>query len=215
MLGGMVELLLAAAIVFGVNLLPAFGPPTWSVLVGLALWLDPPKAALVTTGALAAASGRFLLALGARRLRHLLSPERVEGLEHLRRRVLDRPAGAVTGLGLFALSPVPSAQLFIAAGLTGVRLPLLTIAFFSGRLVSYGTYVAGAAAFETAARDALGAGLTSPAGIALQVLLLAGLIALVRVDWVRRLDRRTPRTRRAGGRRRSRAGSRGRGAGAG
>ena len=174
-LSRMVELALAAAIVFAVNLLPAFGPPTWAVLVGIALWLDPPTAPLVVVGAVAAASGRLLLALGARAFRGRLSPARVQGLEELRARLLDRPAGTFAGLALFALSPVPSAQLVVAAGLTGVRLPLLTVAFFSGRLVSYATYVTGATAFEGAARSALGAGLTSPLGIAVQVAMLAGL----------------------------------------
>jgi hypothetical protein len=28
-----VELVIVAAVVFGINLLPAFGPPTWAVLV--------------------------------------------------------------------------------------------------------------------------------------------------------------------------------------
>lgn len=51
---------------------------------------------------------------------------------------------AAAGLGLFALSPLPSAQLFVAAGLLRVRLVPLTLAFFSGRLISYSLYVGGA-----------------------------------------------------------------------
>ena len=39
--------------------------------------------------------------------------------------LLDRPARSVLGLGLFALSPVPSGQLFVAAGL--MRVPLLPL----------------------------------------------------------------------------------------
>ena len=67
--------------------------------------------------------------------------------------------------------------------MTVLLLPL-TLAFFSGRLVSYSLYVAGA----SAAKDSLGViledSLTSPLGLVLQVAMLA-LIALVRVDWTR------------------------------
>lgn len=185
----MPELLLVAAVVLAVNLLPAFGPPTWAVLVGLGVSLDVLGAPLVAVGALSAATGRYLLAHGARRLRSRFSYERLASLEALRGRLLDRPAGAVAGLALFALSPVPSAQLFVGAGLTGVRILPLTLAFFAGRVVSYAGYVGGAAAAEAAARRALGDALTSPWAIALQVLLLAGLVALVRIDWTKRLGR--------------------------
>lgn len=60
---------IALGVVFAVNLLPAFGPPTWAVLVFFSIDFDLPVAGLVLGGALAAASGRFLLANGARRLR--------------------------------------------------------------------------------------------------------------------------------------------------
>ena len=98
---------------------------------------------------------------------------------------------AVAGLGLFALSPVPSAQLFVAAGLLTVPLVPLTAAFFAGRLVSYSLYVGAA----TAARDSLGSVLGdafgSPLGIALQLAMLAGLVLLLRFDWASALGRRT------------------------
>lgn len=185
---------LAFAIVFAVNLLPAFGPPTWAVLVALRLWLGIPAAVLVGAGALAAASGRCLLGLSARRLRGRLSPKRRESLEALRTAVEDRPAGAAAGLGLFALSPVPSAQLFVAAGLTGARIVPLAAAFFVGRTISYTLYVSAA----EAARESLGSslldGLRSPAGIAVQIVALAALVALVKVDWAKVL-RRTRRAR--------------------
>ena len=54
----MEEYLIFFALVLGVNLLPAFGPPTWSIIALYAFNSDLPLAALVGTGALAAASGR-------------------------------------------------------------------------------------------------------------------------------------------------------------
>jgi hypothetical protein len=94
---------------------------------------------------------------------------------------------AVAGLGLFALSPVPSAQLFIAAGLLTVPLVPLTAAFFAGRLVSYSLYVGAASAAKDSLGDVLGDAVGSPIGIALQVGMLVALVLLLRVDWAARL----------------------------
>jgi uncharacterized membrane protein YdjX (TVP38/TMEM64 family) len=185
----MADVALVFLVVFAVNLLPAFGPPTWTVLVALRLGLDVAAVPLVAAGALGAASGRWMLAHGAWRLRHRLSDERRASLEALRAAVVDRPAGAVAGLVLIALSPVPSAQLFVAAGLTGTRLAPLVLAFFSGRVVSYSLYVGAATAASATLAGSLLDGLRSPAGIAAQIAMLLMLVALVKVDWRRVLAR--------------------------
>jgi uncharacterized membrane protein YdjX (TVP38/TMEM64 family) len=195
----MANFALVFCVVFAVNLLPAFGPPTWTVLVALRLGLDVAAVPLVAAGALGAASGRWALAHGARRLRGRLSEERRASLEALRSAVADRRAGAVAGLALFALSPVPSAQLFVAAGLTGTRLGPLVLAFFSGRVVSYALYVGAATAAAQTLGDSLLDTMRSPAGIAAQVAMLAMLAVLLKVDWRRVLARDGWRGR-AGGR---------------
>ena len=141
-------------------------------------------------GALAAAGGRLTLASGARRLRGRFSKERIENLEAAEEALLGNRAKSLAGLGLFALSPVPSAQLFVAAGLLTVPLVPLTAAFFCGRLVSYSLYVGAASAAEDTLGDVVGETFGSPLGIALQVLMLAALVALVRVDWARLLGDR-------------------------
>src|SRR5215207_7250002 len=70
--------LVATACIFAVNLLPAFGPPTWAVLVFFRLNSELPAVPLVLLGALAAASGRLVLATTARRFRSRFSAERRE-----------------------------------------------------------------------------------------------------------------------------------------
>jgi membrane protein YqaA with SNARE-associated domain len=183
------EYLIAVAVVFAVNLLPAFGPPTWSVLVLFQLNFDLAPALIVPLGALAAASGRLVLASGARRLRGRFSADRLASLAAAEQALTANRSRALAGLGLFALSPVPSAQLFVAAGLLQVPLLPLTAAFFGGRLVSYSIYVGAAEAVSDSFGEIVGDSLTSPVGIGLQVLMLAGLVALVRVDWRRVVSR--------------------------
>lgn len=172
------QLALAIGVVFAVNLLPAFGPPTWAVLVFFSLDFDLPAVPLVLGGALAAAAGRFLLAGGARRLRPRLSPARLEHLDRAQRAASANRLRAAGGLGLFALSPVPSGQLFVAAGLMTVPLLPLTAAFFAGRLVSYSIYVAAATVAERSLGSVLLDALTSPLGLVLQIAMLIGLAAL-------------------------------------
>jgi uncharacterized membrane protein YdjX (TVP38/TMEM64 family) len=188
------EYLVAFGCIFGVNLLPAFGPPTWALLVFFKLNSNLAAVPLVLGGALSAASGRLLLAHGSRLLRGRFSRERLESLEVAQRALAGDRRKELGGLALFALSPLPSAQLFVAAGLLNVRLLTLTAAFFAGRLVSYSIYVGGASLAKHSLKSTLTGSFTSPWGIALQVLMLVGVVALVRVDWARVIGRRGPRS---------------------
>jgi membrane protein YqaA with SNARE-associated domain len=181
--------LVAFACIFGVNLLPAFGPPTWAVLVFFKLNSDLSAVPLVLGGALAAASGRLLLAHAARRARGRFSRRRLESLAAAQAALAGDRRKELGGLALFALSPVPSAQLFVAAGLLEVRLLALTAAFFAGRLVSYSLYVGGASLAKESLEHTLTGAFSSWWGITLQVLMLGALVALVRVDWTRALGR--------------------------
>lgn len=110
------DYLLAGAAVFGVNLLPAFGPSIWAVLVFLRLNSDLAAVPLVLVGALAAALGRFTLATASRHLRRFMSQERLESLEAAQGVLSGSRRRAFAGLALFALSPVPSASCSSRAG---------------------------------------------------------------------------------------------------
>jgi uncharacterized membrane protein YdjX (TVP38/TMEM64 family) len=184
------NLIVVAGVIFAVNLLPAFGPPTWAMLLFLRFNLDIAAVPLVIVGALSAASGRLVLASAARRLRSRFSDERVRHLNALRDAATAHRGGAAAGLGLFALSPIPSAQLFLAAGVTGVPLLPLTAAFFTGRLLSYSLYVGAATAAEKSLGPLITDSLSSPWAIAAQLLLLAGVVGLTRIPWADVLARR-------------------------
>ena len=195
----MTDVLLMLGVVFIVNVMPAFGPPTWIVLAFLKIRYDVPSVPLVVVGAMSSAAGRYALARAARALRRHLPRERRDNLELLGRRLESEPATAAGMLGVFLVSPLPSAQLFIAAGLADVRLGRLTAVFFLGRLFTYSLYVAGTVVAVDQFGDVLTHGLYSPAGIAVQVLMLAGLVLLVRIDWAAVLSRIDRRRRARGG----------------
>jgi len=73
-----------------------------------------------------------------------------------------------------------------------MHVPLLplTAAFFAGRLVSYTIYVTGASAIKDTFGDQVIDSLTSPLGVALQLVALLLLVLLVRLDWADILARR-------------------------
>jgi uncharacterized membrane protein YdjX (TVP38/TMEM64 family) len=168
--------------------MPAFGPPTWTILVLYRFQSNLNPVVLVVVGAGAAAIGRLALGYATRALRSHLSEKRRRSLDVMRQRLEKHRRSGLLALFLFALSPLPSAQLFEAAGITGVKLPPLTAAFFTGRLVSYSIYVAGASSLAgtnvgTLIRDSM----TSPVGVGLQVLFLALVVVVGRVDWAKHL----------------------------
>lgn len=184
----MEEYLVLFLIVFGVNLLPAFGPPTWTILVVYRLNSDMPTWAIVLIGAGAAACGRLVLAYAFRFFGRHLSTKSRKNLDAARQALEQRKRNTILALGLFALSPIPSAQLFEAAGLAGMRLVGFTLAFFAGRLVSYTIYAYTAGKLrQTSLGEALQGGFTNPWLIGLEVALIAGLVLMTRIDWAKLL----------------------------
>lgn len=182
--GFQIQYLYLVLVVFAFNIAPAFAPPTWSVLVLFELNFELHPLPLILLGALAAGSGRFCLGSATGKLRNRLSPGARENLSAASDVLNKRTSSHIIGLGLFALSPLPSAQLFEAAGLIGMRLLPLTIAFFSGRLVSYSIYVLGASSLKASSiGDLIQSAITSPYGVILQIVLMYGLYLLTKIDW--------------------------------
>jgi hypothetical protein len=183
------HLLVAVAVVFGINLLPAFGPPTWAVLVFFRFrYGDIAAVGLIIGGALAAVSGRFLLARAFRAFGRRLPAKRTESLEVLGRLLGQSRGGLVSSFIFFAVAPVPSAQMFEAAGLARIRLAPLLGAFVVGRLVSYSIYVGAASAAHRSVAKLFRQGFTSPQAIAVQLIAISLLVVIVKVDWPSTID---------------------------
>jgi uncharacterized membrane protein YdjX (TVP38/TMEM64 family) len=180
--------LLLFGIVLGVNLLPAFGPPTWTIIVLYGLNTDLRLIPLVLTASFAAALGRLALACGFRLLGGHLPDKTKRNLRAAKAALEQRRRNLILGLALFALSPLPSAQLFEAAGLAGVRLLAFTAAFFAGRLVSYSVYAFTADRIRNLSLgDAFRENLTSPIGIGVQLAMIILLVLFTQVDWAKRV----------------------------
>lgn len=177
--------LLAVAVIAGANLLPAFAPPTWSILVFFTLRYHMNPVALVLLGVMSATLGRAILASVFRAIRGWLPKGYVANMERIGVKIEENPRRAFGLLTLFFLSPISSAQLFEAAGIIKrIALGPLLLAFAGGRLISYSIYVSGASVLrESSLGQIIKDELTSPLAIAIQILLIIGLVALGNVKW--------------------------------
>jgi hypothetical protein len=136
----MTVLVYAFFAVLAINLVPAFAPPTWMVLSFIIINFQVPHILLlVLAGALGAALGRLVLAKLSYLIirQHLLSEKTKINIDSLRNH-LEGNKKLTYGIFLFyALSPLPSNQLFIAYGLTSLKVRYVAWPFFLGRLCSY------------------------------------------------------------------------------
>lgn len=129
--------------IFLLNLAPAFTPPTWMALSYIQVMYHPNPVALAAGGAVAATCGRLLLAkLSTVFLRNgLLSERTVRNVDVIRDQMLRHRAATVGFFLFYAFGPLPSNQVFIAYGLTGLRLRLVVLPFLVGRLASYAFWI--------------------------------------------------------------------------
>jgi len=126
-------------VVFVLNVVPIFAPPTWSVLSLIAIRFNSNIILLAVVGAVAATLGRLVLAKLSTVIvrQRFMSDETRKNIDAVKER-LERNSKVTFGAVLFyAFSPFPSNHLFIAYGLTALKLKLIAIPFLLGRIVSY------------------------------------------------------------------------------
>jgi hypothetical protein len=177
--------LLVATVIFVLNALPAFAPPTWSILVFFAIRYELEPALLIPIGVIAASGGRWILALYFRKLRDQLPKGWVANMENAGTHFRKSTPHATALFVLFFLSPISSAQLFEAAGvIKNQPLRPLIGAFAAGRVLTYSIYVTGAHAISSSnLGDLIREKMTSPSAIAIQILMVLGLVLLGNIKW--------------------------------
>lgn len=177
--------LTVVAIITFANMLPAFAPPTWSLLVFFTMRYHLNPVALILCGVASATMGRAILAYSFRAIRNWLPKGYVANMETMGAQIEKNRSRVFGLLALFFISPLSSAQLFEGAGIIKrINLKPLLIAFAGGRLISYSFYVSGASALKDSSLGKLiTREITSPWAIAIQVLLILALVALGNVKW--------------------------------
>jgi membrane protein YqaA with SNARE-associated domain len=184
----MSPLLILFLVVFLLNVIPAFAPPTWMVFSFLGFRFPSHVGwTFALAGAVAAAMGRSLLGKLSRAIvrNHWLGEAARENVDSFKAELEKRPK-LTFGLFLFyAFTPLPSNYLFIAYGLTTMPLVRIVIPFFLGRFVSYIFWTMSAAAvsrkLELEGTEALG--YFGIYFVLTQLALLAVVYSFTRIDW--------------------------------
>ena len=176
------------AIIFVLNCLPAFAPPTWMVVSAVTLsrpGTNPWLTALVA--AAAATAGRLVLAKMAFLLvrQRWLSARTKENVDLVKVRLEKHRAMTFGVILAYTCSPLPSNSLFIAYGLTSLPLAPVGAASFIGRFLTYSFWVV--LAMEVAQKVVVDEGsVFAYLGgyfVVTQVLMLALVVLFAKLDW--------------------------------
>jgi uncharacterized membrane protein YdjX (TVP38/TMEM64 family) len=175
-------------VVFGLNVVPAFAPPTWMVFSYIGFRFETPNIALLAViGAAAATLGRLALSKMARAVvrQRFMSESTRHNIDSIREYLEPRRDLTFAVFLFYAFSPFPSNYLFIAFGLTTMEFRKIAAPFFIGRSISYGFWgltastVASRLDFEST--NALS--YFSLFFVVTQILLLSLIYVFARVDW--------------------------------
>ena len=182
------ELVILFVVVFALNVIPAFAPPTWMALswVGFSHPLGTPLI-VALIAAIAATSGRLVLARLSRVIiRNRFMSDAMRGnIDVIKEQIEQHRTLTFAAFLLYAFSPFPSNYLFIAYGLTPLPLRLVAIPFFIGRTASYSFFVfVGVEVSKRLALEATDAQSYFGAYFLITQLVLLGVVfVFARIDW--------------------------------
>ena len=183
----------ALALAFVINLAPAFMPATWMVMAFFYIEYDLPLLALTLGGAITSALGRLALAWVSLRFRKRFAKEKsASDLDELGRFLNAHRRYLGPAVFAYALSPLPTNNLFIAAGMAGVNMTVIVIAFIASRMIANTFWVwTTNRAFHSLGSVFRGT-LTGPVGIGLEIAGLLSVVLLFKLPWATWLRRIAP-----------------------
>lgn len=177
------------AIVFGINLAPAFMPSSWMVMTFFYIRYGVPLLPLTIGGAIVSGFGRLLLAKGSAWFSQRYMAGRRADLDLLGEYV-DRNRH-IAGPATFAytLTPLPTNNLFLAAGMVGVNLAWVLAGFWAGRILADTFWVWTTERVFSSIGNVFEGAFSTPWAIALQSLSITSVALLYILPWSKWLRR--------------------------
>jgi membrane protein YqaA with SNARE-associated domain len=170
--------------------IPAFVPPTWTVLsliyVMLPKYFSPLQLALV--GCIASTLGRLVLSYIGTASRGVMGEARRESLDDVRRKIESRKWGGFLISLAVALSPLPSNAYFIAIGVMKYQVISVFLGFMLGRFFSYWVTISFAKVAARSFRGLLHSELYSI--VIINLIALASVIVFALIDWQKLIEKR-------------------------
>ena len=191
----MLWLLAAFALVLVINMVPAFMPSSWMVLAFFYIRFDLPLLVLTIGGALVSGLGRLALARGSAEFRRRFINGKEEDLRQLGA-FLDHHRNYVAPATFaYTLTPFPTNNLFIAAGMAGVNLTWVLAGFWAGRILADTFWVWTTHRVFDSIGDVFGTAVRGPIAIGLQLSSLVSVFLFYQLPWGRWLRRLTRHSR--------------------
>ena len=176
-------------IVFVINLVPAFMPSSWMVMAFFYIRFDLPLLPLTIGGALVSGLGRLLLAKGSGWFSERFMRGKQDDLQFLGRYLERYKQAAAPATFVYTLSPLPSNNLFIAAGMVGMNMFWVLMGFWAGRIIADTFWVWTTERVFSSLQDVFAGAFSSPWAIALQMASAAILVVLYLLPWSKWLRR--------------------------
>lgn len=189
MLETVLWLLAAFALVFLINLMPAFMPSSWMVLAFFYIKFDLPLLILTIGGAIVSGFGRLALAKGSAEFRRRFMHGKEQDLRRLGTFLDDHRRYVAPATFAYTLTPFPTNNLFIAAGMAGVNLRWVLAGFWAGRILADTFWVWTTHRVFNSLSDVLSRGVSGRVAIGLQIASLGSVFLLYQLPWGRWLRR--------------------------
>lgn len=171
-----------------VNLLPAFAPPTWTLLVFFLVKFDLTIFAVVMLGVTGATIGRYILSNYINWFSHqVFNKRQEENLRYLGQRIGRTPKTNILFTFLYSLTPLSTTALFVAAGVARIRIVYVITGFFFGRLISYTVLALSTKAIAVNIEE-LFSGVISWESLLSTLLGLTVILLFIFVDWQELLE---------------------------
>lgn len=129
--------------VLGMNMIPAFMPPTWTILVFFYLSYHLLPLPVIIIGAVATTLGRISLYFFARtHILRFLPKQSQDNMAALGKFFYAKKKITIPAILMYAFLPIPSNQIYIAAGLAKIDIRIIASIFLVGRFISYSSWIA-------------------------------------------------------------------------
>lgn len=184
--------LLLFFIVLQINLIPAFMPPTWIILSYFLLTFQLAFFPVIVLGAIAATAGRVGLAyLGRHFFFRFFSHKSQQNFIYLGNFLKDKNKLTIPIVISYAFLPIPSNQMFLAAGMANLNIKLVAFSFLMGRLISYTVWISATHYAISRLDTVFSKQITHTQTIMLELASFLILFAIAKIPWKAILEKRT------------------------
>ena len=181
---GISVLIILSLVIYIINVVPVFMPPTWTILAFYYLQFHPPLLPAAIAGAVAATLGRVTLYyISKNHFRRFFSKKDLANYDSLGQFFKKRQKLSAQLFLTYAFFPVSSNYVYIAAGLSKINIKLLAGCFLLGRIFSYTFWVATSHVVFTRIDQIFSKELSNTGVIILEIIGLIIIIAIGKINW--------------------------------